>query len=304
MSDIIKRENNLILKQDGKLVIPKNLSISNKERELYLSGKNFPKICEIQDMNVVVKQIHTFVNITIMDKGVTIPFDEQNYIKQRVTEDIIRDFTRYTLEEIKLAFYYGVRGEMGDFFGLNPSTFYKWLKDFRYELLPPVNKVVEKYLPKPDYSEIKMSEKELDKAISEKLIKEFKRLRDNDVYSYYDFGNFGYKFLERMKLLDLSVEQKNKLMKESQIQFRQNLIKRNRELTMKGKNIQKLDLNRAFEQLEQSSNPTFENQIKIGAMRIAVYNYIKKCVDDNFDLEKEINKKLKNYNYDDNSKRQ
>jgi len=39
-------------------------------------------------------------------------------------------------------------------------------------------------------------------------------------------------------------------------------------------------------------------------MRIAVYNYIKKCVDDNFDLEKEINKKLKNYNYDDNSKRQ
>lgn len=300
MSDIIKRENNLILKQDGKLVIPKNLSISNKERELYLSGKNFPKICEIQDMNVVVKQIHTFVNSTIFDKGVTIPVDEQNYLKQRVTEDIIRDFTRYTLEEIKLAFYYGVRGEMGDFFGLNPSTFYKWLKDFRYELLPPVNKVVEKYLPKPDYLEKKMSLKELDKAVSETLIKEFKRLRDNDVYSYYDFGNVVYKFLERMKLLDLSVEQKNKLMKESQIQFRQNLIKRNQELTMQGRTIQKLDLNRAFEQLEQSSNPTFENQIKIGAMRIAVYNYIKKCVDDNFDLEKELNKKLKNYNYDDN----
>ena len=150
MSNIIKSENNLIVQKNNKLVIPKELPISNKHRELFLAGKNFPKISEIQDMNVVVKQIHTFVNMTIMDKGVNMPPEEQTYLKQRVTEDILRDFTRYTLEEIKLAFYYGVREEMGEYFGLNSSTFYKWLKNFRYELMPPAYKSVEKFLPKPE----------------------------------------------------------------------------------------------------------------------------------------------------------
>lgn len=300
MSDIIKRENNLIVQQGNKLVIPKNLPISNRDRELFLSGKNFPKICEIQDMNVVVKQIHTLVNMTIMDKGVTMPVEEQNYLKQRITEDIMRDFTRYTLEEIKLAWYYGVRGEMGEFYGLNSATFYKWLKDFRYELMPPAYKQVEKFLPKPDNDLPKMSEQELDRSVADTLIREFLKLKEEGIYTYYDFGNVGYKFLEKMGFINLSNEEKQELMVESQKQFRANLIKRNQELVMQGKSQLKVDLERSFEQIENGSNPTFLTQIRIGAMRIAVYNFIKQYADENKDLPKEINQKIKEYNYDSN----
>ena len=298
MGDIVKRENNLIVQEGDKMVIPKNLPVSNRDRELFLSSKNFPKICEIQDMNVVVKQIHTLVNMTIMDKGITMPVEEQNYLKQRITEDIMRDFTRYTLEEIKLAFYYGVRGEMGEFYGLNSATFYKWLKDFRYELMPPAYKNVEKYLPKPESQEKKMTQQELDISISDIIIKEFLKLKEKGIYNFYDFGNVAYRFLERFNLIDLNNDKKNELMKESERQFRANLIKRNQDLTLQGKNILKVDLERAFEQIEQGSNPTFQNQIKIGAMRIAVYNFIKNCVEQEFDLEKEITNKIKEYNYD------
>lgn len=300
MSDIIKRENNLIVKQGNKFVIPKNLPISNRNRELFLADKNFPKICEYEDMNVVVKQIHTLVNMTIMDKGVTIPVEEQNYLKQRITEDIMRDFSRYTLEQIKLAWYYGVRGEMGEFYGLNSATFYKWLKDFRYELMPPANKEVQKYLPKPEDNQPKMSEKDLDKSICQTLISEFNQLKDEGIYKYYDFGNIGYKLLKKFNLIELSNEQKNQLIKESEQQFRKNLISRNQELTLQGKTPMKIDLDRAFKQIEKGTNPTFKHQIKIGAMRIAVYNFMKSCVDNKLDLQKELNKKIKEYNYDSN----
>jgi hypothetical protein len=300
MGDIVKRENNLIVKEGDKMVIPKNLPVSNRDRELFLSGKNFPKICEIQDMNVVVKQIHTLVNMTIMDKGITMPVEEQNYLKQRITEDIMRDFTRYTLEEIKLAFYYGVRGEMGEFYGLNSATFYKWLKDFRYELMPPAYKNVEKYLPKPESQEKKLTQQELDKSISDIIIEEFLKLKEKGIYNFYDFGNVAYRFLERFSFIDLNNDEKNELMKESQKQFRANLIKRNQDLSLQGKNILKVDLQRAFKQIEQGSNPTFQNQIRIGAMRIAVYQFIKNCVEQEIDLEKEITNKIKEYNYDAN----
>jgi len=300
MSNIIKSENNLIVHKNNKLVIPKELPISNKHRELFLSGKNFPKISEIQDMNVVVKQIHTFVNMTIMDKGVNMPPEEQTYLKQRVTEDIVRDFTRYTLEEIKLAFYYGVREEMGEYFGLNSSTFYKWLKNFRYELLPPAYKSVEKFLPKPENNQKPMSEKDFDRSVANTLIEEFLKLKNNDVYTYYDFGNIGYRFLEKFGFIKLDNKQKSKLMSKSEEQFKANLIQRNKDLTMRGKSMAKLNLERSFKQIEEDSNPTFKNQIRIGAMRIAVYNFMKNVVDQKVNFENEVNKKIKEYNYDSN----
>ena len=131
-----------------------------------------------------------------MDKGVTIPVEEQNYLKQRVTEDIMRDFTRYTLEEVKLAWYYGVRGEMGEFYGLNSATFYKWLKEFRYELVPPAYKEIEKYLPKPEENKPQINQQELDRSIADTLISEFQKLKDDGVYNFYDFGNVGYRYVQ------------------------------------------------------------------------------------------------------------
>lgn len=296
MSNIVKKENNSIVVVGDRYVIPKELPISGRNRELYLADKNFPKICEIQDMNLIVNPIHSYINMTILDKGVNMPPEEIDYLKQRVTQDILRDFTRLTLEEIRLSFYYGVRGEMGEFFGLNPATFYKWMKEFKYEIMPPVNIEVSKYLEKPKEPEIP-KQNVTDRNIANTLIIEFKKFRDNKVYSYYDFGNIGYRLLERLGIINLSLDEKNQLLEQSEGQFRSNLIQRNQDLTLQGKSFLKADLERAFEQIEQGSNPTFQTQIRIGAMRIAVYNCLKNFVDKEIDFENEINTKLKEFNY-------
>lgn len=297
MSNIQKYQSNQIVVVDGKTIIPSEIPISKKEKDIYLANKNFPKVSEIQDMNIVVNEIHSYVNMTIMDRGVNVPPEEIDYLKKRVTEDILRDFTRYTLEEIKLSFHYGVRGELGEFFGLNASTFYNWLKKFRYELLPPINQRVAKYLPNPEEKPA-LSQQEADRLTAINLLNAFKKLKEEKVYDFYDFGNLGYKLLERLDMLKLSNEEKFALIDKSKAKFKATLSDRNNELLLKGKNFLKIDLKRAYVQIERGNNPTFEHQIKIGAMRLAIYEYIKDCVDRNFDFEEELNERLKNYQYE------
>ena len=145
-----------------------------------------------------------------------------------------------------------------------------------------------------------MSEKDFDRSVANTLIQEFLKLKNNDVYTYYDFGNIGYRFLEKFGFIKLDNKQKSELMSKSEEQFRANLIQRNKDLAMRGKSMAKLNLERSFKQIEEDSNPTFKNQIRIGAMRIAVYNFMKKVVDQKVNFENEVNKKIKEYNYDSN----
>lgn len=46
-------------------------------------------------------------------------------------EEIRSNFAFIRTEEIRLAFANGVRGEYGDFYGLNIKTFYSWLKNYQ-----------------------------------------------------------------------------------------------------------------------------------------------------------------------------
>ena len=135
---------------DGNIKLPSNIPVTQKAKDVFLSNKNFPKIKEIKDKNKVVHQIHTYINQTIMDKGVNMPPEEITYLKQRVADDIMNHYTSYTLEEIRLSLYYGVREEFGEYFGINSITIFKWLKSFKWELIPQTNLIMKPYLPKPD----------------------------------------------------------------------------------------------------------------------------------------------------------
>ena len=128
-----------LVKKESKFeVIKKQVNnlpeLSKREKSIYLSNKAFIKIKDIKDMNQVVNPLHSIINSCIMDKGVNMPEEEITYLKQRVVTDVLQDFSHYTLEELRLATHYGVRGELGQYFGINPTTFYKWFKDYRFEI--------------------------------------------------------------------------------------------------------------------------------------------------------------------------
>ena len=66
--------NQLIKKSENSLSI--EIRVSNKVREIY-NANNGVKIKEITDKNLVVKQIHVFVNMTILDKGDEVSRDRE-----------------------------------------------------------------------------------------------------------------------------------------------------------------------------------------------------------------------------------
>jgi N-glycosylase/DNA lyase len=296
MNNLVKREpNEIYFNAENKLIIPHDVPISRRSKELFLSSRNYAKISTYKDMNEVVKNIHSCINQTIMDKGVNISVEEILYLKNRVTDDIMRDFTSYTLEEVKLSFYYGVRGELGEYFGINPTTFYNWLKFFKSQLMPPINQEMQKYMPKPN--ETKITQQEVDKRIADKLCDVYEKLCNEGTYDYYDLGNIGYNLLDELELLKLSIEEKHVLIAKSREHFKASIEKRNKDLTLIGRTIQRIDLARAFEQLERMNNPTFEWQIKIGAKRLAIHEFMINLSEKKVDLKQMIEEKLSDKKY-------
>lgn len=298
MSNIQKHQKNEIYVNDkDKVIIPNDLPISRRTRAVYLSNVNHPKIKVISDKNYVVNTIHTYLNQTILDSAHRLESEEISYLKKRVTDDIMESFSHLTLEEVRLAFYYGVRGEMGEFYGLGAKTFYKWLKDFKYDIFSKAFKEVSKYLPKEE--EKPTPKREMHQQIAKTIYDVYWDLCINGVYEFYDIGNVAYNFLDEIGLIPFTTEERLKMLEQSRNYFRRHLSNKNRELQAKGKHFHKINLERAFKQLEQNSNPTFEHQVKVGAKRIAVKNLLYQLAENEVDLKKVIDKRLSKINYDD-----
>jgi len=273
-------------KIEGLFNIPNNLPLNQQHREIFLSCRNFPQIKSIEDNNLVVPVIHQLINQTIMDKGVKMEVEEIDYLKTKVTADIMNDYNSYTLEELRLAFHYGVRGEFGEYYGLNAVTFYGWLRSFRYDMLPPVSQKVQKLLPK--HEPVAPSQEDTDKAIQTTLYDVYLKLCEAGEYEFYDIGNVVYKYLDRIGVIPFTNEEKMEFMQESRNRFGTSIVRRNSEFTKQGKDFHKVDIERAFEMLEKQSNPTFEHQVRVGAMRLALFHFLNSCAEQDIDLKQVI----------------
>ena len=267
-----------------------SIEVDNLTKECYLSQLE-TKVIEYSDKNIVSEKIDTIINNTFAYKGQS-PATEREYvfISNAVKEDVFHNFNLYTLKDIELAFKLGVRGEMGEYYGLNPKTFYDWLKKYKDKFLFPALEKVESLLPKKTVQE---PPKEVvqgnNKEIVCNVLESFKQTKK---YDFNDFGNMIYNFLERIGIINFSIQEKENIISESKIKFKLDLAKRNEELNNLGKVYQKIDLTKAFDELERESNKDYETQIKILAKKIALQRFIENCAYDNIDLENIINQKI------------
>lgn len=85
----------------------------------------------------MMKMILEVLPKTYYDAGQVMPGHDVNAQKQNLQvlsgalyEEIKTFFPFLKVEELKLSFRNGVRGEYGEFFGLNIVTFHKWIKGF------------------------------------------------------------------------------------------------------------------------------------------------------------------------------
>jgi len=290
MGEITKKSNSgIVIYSDIEKL--SRLNISKKQKEIFLSCRNFNKISEIQDKNTIVNSIHQYIGFTILDKGLNLnSVEELDYLKRRVVEDVLNEFGSYTLEEVRLSFYYGVRGELGEYFGINPTTFYKWLKNFKFDLLSDVNKIVLPMLEREQKNEVKdsPSKKEVDYSIAENLFVFYDEYLETNKYNFLDFGNIVYALLKKLNLIKITDKYKTQLLKRSK------KIVKEHELYKKSKNKYSLKIEDVFSKID-SEEPDYKNQIFSEAKRLALKDYITKSKQANRDLKSQVLDELKRF---------
>jgi hypothetical protein len=276
--------------------LPVNANVSSRTKDIYLANNN-QKIRLIDDKNIIVRQIHAFVNMTIIDKGVNMEKDDINYIKKRVTDDIMKDFKGLSLEDVQLAFYYGVRGEFGEYYGINPITFYGWLKSYKNVLLPSVLKEVLPLLPKVAEKEVEIDKKEFDITMLNNLCAYYSKLISGGVYDLFDIGNIYFSFMNRMEMIDLSEEEWVEINDLAMGEVKIELSEQNKNLLNQGKSLHRINLSDAFKEIEAGENKTYNSMLAIYSKRLALKKCLQKLAENKIDLLHILTLKIQTFNY-------
>jgi len=251
--------------------VPKE--VSNKNRLVYQANQSI-MIKNVEDKNIVVNSIHQAVNRSIADKGVNMDVDDMNYLKRSITDDILRDFPTLTLQDISLCFSMGVRGNLGEYFGINVVSLYGWLKKYKEELIPEAVGEVYKYLPPVQKEEPIIDHKKLDLDKVDNICSAIHLFNTDSIYEFNDFGNIHYNLLNRFGFLDCISETEKESIKED---ARQLLISdmKNKNLTLlaQGKTYQLNDINNLMEKIEYGEKDT-ETMIEISYRKLLLKKFI------------------------------
>ena len=240
-------------------------ALSPVARDIYSASKK-PMIKSFDDINVVVNSIHVSVNKVIADKGVRMEIDDINYLKKSISLDIIRDFSTLSLEDINVCFSMGVRGKLGDYYGINVATLYQWLDKYKNEVLPMANGEIYDKMPKPMEIETKVDYKAFDNS----LVKTIQNILIGEIElnNYNDYGNVHYNLLDKFNFIQFTPDEKIEIFNRAKDVVKHNLTKKNLSLIEQGKSIQVINTEKFLNEIEINSK-TKNDIIIIEAKKIA-----------------------------------
>ena len=261
MSNLIKRD-----------VVNLPQEVSQQSRSVYEANSS-TAIRKISDKNVVVNSIHQSINRSIADKGVNMEAEDMKYLKKSVTDDILNDFSNLSLQDIQLCFKMGVRGNLGEYFGINVVTFYQWLKKYKEDILPQTFHEVSKFLPPAKAEEPQVDFKMLDLEKVNGICNAIDKYKQEKIYDFNDIGNIHYKFLKRNNVFDFSDEVINSTKEYARSKFVSELKNKNLELLGQGKSIQMIQIDSVMDKIEQGDKD-FESLIDILHLKLLLKHFI------------------------------
>ena len=272
------------------------LQISSLSRSVY-SAHNCDMIKKISDMNIVVKSIHQSINRSLADKGISMELEDMDYLKKNVTEDVLKDFPTLTLQDVQLCFSLGVRGNLGEYYGMNVVTFYNWLKKYKEEIIPETMGEVKKHLPPVQIEEEKVDYKKLDLEKVDTICSIINSFNEDGIYCFNDFGNIHFKFLNKFSVFDEFSEEEILSLKED---AKQELItetkQKNLILLAQRKKFQLNNINKLLDDIEYGSKDT-ESTINIIFLKLLLKRFIVRFKSLGKDIEKfkiDLTKKVEN----------
>jgi hypothetical protein len=264
--------------------LPKEVSIESRS---IFTANNSSKIKQIDDMNIVVNAIHQSINRSIADKGVNIELEDINYLKRSITEDILKDFSSLSLEDVQLCFKMGVRGNLGEYYGINVVSFYGWLKKYKEELIPKTFNEVKAFLPS---AKVEEEEKNIDYKLFDidkvhTICNTIIKFQIDGIYNFNDYGNIYYKFLDRHEMFSFTDEIKEQIMEDAKVFVVNEIKDKNLTLLGQGKGFQLENISKVLEKIEYGDKD-ITTLIQINYMKLLIKHFIKNFSNEDDELEK------------------
>jgi hypothetical protein len=205
------------------------------------------------------------------------------YLVNELVDNILKNFPAIRLEEISIAFANGIRGQYGEYMGLSVITFEKFISGY---MLSRERAELVKSLPQPELS------KEPDNLTKFELaknntIKAFQLKSDNKDYTLYALPV--YDFLDKLKLIDFSTEEKLEFVNEARIALQ---IELNSEKEQEKDQFKRKDLNKTIEQIVTGQS---QDLVIVKAKKLALNVFFESIILDNSDLIEMIEDRKKDF---------
>ena len=190
-----------------------NLSKDEKEIAVALQGTQIKYLSE-EEFGLAMDAL---VHNTFLSCG--IKYEEE--VVDKTIDEFIGDTRKYfstiTVDEIKIAFSKGWKGEYGEFFGLNNKTYHQWLCGYMYGVKRANTKKAIQESNENRNKKPELTENEKEAILREGAITKFNEFKTTG--NFYDFGNITYNYLDRLGLIKFTVDVKKLIMNECRIRL-------------------------------------------------------------------------------------
>lgn len=156
------------------------------------------------------------ISKTYYDGGIPMPGtdDRSQTVAIRLLTDALyeelQQFKFLRIEEVRITFKNGVRGEYGEFFGLNIRTFYSWLKAWQFDEKRRAAALALKSANEREYAPV-MTDAESERAWKETILRQFTKFKATGVLDCA-FPNHLYGVLVQRGLINFTREEKETLL--------------------------------------------------------------------------------------------
>ncbi len=231
----------------------------------------------IMDENqlVIQNEVTGIVIKSYVDAGFSMDERVISVLVNEIISDLKRNpvFRVLTIDEVKLAFNLGVVNEYGEYMGINRKTYNQWLNG--YIKSQDRKNATKKMLPKP--VEKVLTEYEKEKIVKEVALKAFEFFKING--DYKDYGNATYNYLDRLKLIPITKERKQKIKDEA---FEFVILEYKNERDSKKDTIIRSIIDDSINEIELNKN---DHRVIFQAKRMALVVYFKELVEMGMELK-------------------
>lgn len=232
------------------------------------------KICDMPQKDAI-NQLMSIIVKCYFDAGQQIAGENETKRGQQlqlIATSLLSELSKFkhmSIQDVQIAFKNGVRREYGEFYGLNPATYYQWLKSYQFDekrkaALHAIKNAGNKE-PEP-----LMSKSEAEYEFKQAVMGQFKRYKAGGALEVV-FPIRLFQHYEGLGLIKITTAEKWELYRKAKAKLAEQLkIKR-----LNPKNgVDAMDLNRIITRIEDNcENETDKVRIRSIACEMAIRNF-------------------------------